>query len=236
MADECSAAQFMQRLEAERSAEQLDKLKHLKADASDIIWGVRMGTIFELAKAFITMPLEEIEKLLDSPIHEARVGALSILDKQARRKKITPAERQELYEFYLRRHDRINQWDLVDLAAPHVIGGYLIDKPRDLLYRLARSENVWERRTAIVATGYFIRQGDTTDAFQIAEILVQDPNDYIHKAVGWMLREAGKQDRPALLAFLDRHAAHMPRTMLRYAIEHLGPEKRIHYLDRKTAP
>src|ERR687895_529288 len=181
------------------------------------------------------MPPDEIEKLLESPIHEGRAGGLSIMDKQARRKKTPESRRKELFDLYLRRTDRIDNWDLVDLGAPFVVGRYLFDKPRDVLYRLARSQNVWERRTAIVSTSYFIRQGDVADTFEIAEMLLGDDHDLIHKATGGWVREAGKKDRQRLLRFLDRHAATMPRTMLRYAIEHLDKERRTYYLSTKKA-
>ena len=129
--------------------------------------------------------------------------------------------------------DRINNWDLVDRAAPYVVGGYLFDKPRDILYELARSSNIWERRTSIVSTYYFIRQGELDDTFRIAELLLNDDQDLIHKATGGWLREAGKKDRQRLLSFLDHYAATMPRTALRYAIEHLEKDQRDHYLGIK---
>jgi len=204
-----------------------------KHGEKDVFIGVAMGQVFALAKAFIDMPLGEIEVLLESPIHEARVGAVSIMDFQARSKKTPEARRRELYDLYLRRHDRINNWDLVDRAAPYVVGGYLFDKPRRVLYKLARSKNVWERRTAILSTYYFIRQGDVDDTFKIAEMLLKDEHDLIHKAVGGWLREAGKKDRPRLLSFLDQYAATMPRVALRYAIEHLDKLQRAHYLGMK---
>jgi len=177
----------------------------------------------------------EIEKLLESPVHEVRVGAVSIMDWQASSKK-TPAERRKaLFDLYLRRHDRINNWDLVDRSAPYVIGSYLSDKPRAILYRLARSKNTWERRTAIVSTYYFIRQGDVADTFKIAEMLINDDQDLIHEATGGWVREAGKKDPQQLLSFLDKHAATMPRTTLRYAIERLDRKQRDHYLRMKQA-
>jgi 3-methyladenine DNA glycosylase AlkD len=159
------------------------------------------------------------------------------MDKQARRRRTPADRRRELFELYLRRIDRIDNWDLVDLAAPYVVGGYLFDfdRPRDLLDELARSENPWERRTAIVATGYFIRQGEVDDTFRIAELLAADDHDLVQKATGWMVREAGKRDRQRLLQFLDRHAATLPRTLLRYAIEHLDQQQRSHYLGMKQA-
>jgi len=239
MSTTIDAAQFVARLEAHRSPAQAEGYRgHFQAGAGgygegEAFWGVRMGQVFALAKECIAMPLGEIETLLDSPIHEVRVGALSIMDKQGRRTKTPAAQRHDLYDLYLRRHDRINNWDLVDLGAPFVVGRYLFDQPRDILYTLARSANLWERRTAIVATAYFIRQGDLADTFALAEVLLGDDHDLIHKAAGGWLREAGKQDHPRLLAFLDRHAATMPRTFLRYAIEHLDAAQRQHYLGLK---
>lgn len=194
--------------------------------------GMGAGQIFALAKEFIELPVEEIEKLLDSPDHAARVGALSIMDKQARLKRTPESYRQELYELYLKRIDAIDTWDLVDLGAPWVIGRYLIDKPRDVLYTLARSENPWERRTAIVSCLYFIRQGEVDDTFALAGILAQDPHDYVRKATGGLLREAGKKDEAKLLSFLHTHAKTMPRVMLRYATERLDKQVRADFMAR----
>jgi 3-methyladenine DNA glycosylase AlkD len=239
MPESLSAEQFVKELETHRSPEELEKRqRYFKSGEGqygegDVFMGVRMGQVFALAKEFIEMPPEEIEKLLESPIHEVRAGALSIMDKQGRSKKTPESRRKELYDLYLRRTDRIDNWDLVDLGAPYVVGRYLFDKPRDVLYELARSESVWERRTAIVSTSYFIRQGDVDDTFEIAEMLLDDTHDLIHKATGGWLREAGKKDRQKLLSFLDRHAATMPRTALRYAIERLGKEQRARYLSMK---
>jgi 3-methyladenine DNA glycosylase AlkD len=140
---------------------------------------------------------------------------------------------KELFDLYIRRHDRINSWDLVDRSAPCVVGGYPFDKPRKILYELARSQNMPERRSAIVRTGFFIRQGDMDDTFGIAEMLLDDDRDLIHKAVGRMLRAAGGIDRQRLLNFLDKYAAIMPRTALRYAIEHLDKKQRDRYLGMK---
>lgn len=195
--------------------------------------GVRMGQLFALAKEFIEMPLDEIEKLLESPIHEVRAGGLSIMGQQSRRKKTPDSRRKELFDLYIRRHDRVNNWDLVDLGALYVVGIYLLDKPRDILYKLARSKNLWERRTAIVSTGQFIKQGDVDDTFKIAELLLKDDRDLVHKGAGWMLRAAGDSDRRKLLSFLDKYAATMPRTLLRYAIEHLDQKQREHYMSMK---
>jgi 3-methyladenine DNA glycosylase AlkD len=228
-------------LKANRSRDQLKKYQRSFGSGDgenserDVFIGVRMGQVFALAKEFIEMQPSEIEKLLESPIHEVRAGALSIMDKQARRKSTAESRRKELFDLYVRRMDRINNWDLVDVSSPYVVGGYLFDKPRDILYRLARSKNVWERRTAIVSTYYFIRQGDLDDTFAIAEMLLDDDHPLIHSAVGGWLREAGKKDRPRLLNFLDKYAASMPRTMLRYAIEHLDQRRRSRYMNMKRA-
>ena len=241
MAEDANAERFAERLYAHRSPEQREKYRRYfklgegEYGEGDEFVGVRMGQVFALAKEFIEMPPEEIEKLLESPIHEVRAGGLSIMDKQARRKRTPESRRKELFDLYMRRTDRINNWDLVDVACPYVVGGYLSDKPRDVLYELARSESLWERRTAIVSTSYFIKQGDLDDTFEIAALLLDDEEDLIHKATGGWLREAGKMDRQRLLRFLDRHAATMPRTMLRYATEHLDKEQRTHYLNMKKS-
>ena len=195
---------------------------------------IPMGRIFALAKEFTDMPPAEIEKLLDSPLHQMRVGAVSIMDWKARAKATSDASRKELFDLYIRRHDRIDTWDLVDRSAPYVVGGYLAGKPRKILYRLARSANPCERRTAIVSTYFFIRQNDLDDTFGIAEILVNDGDVLVQKAVGSWVREAGKREPKRLLQFLDRHAATLPRTILRYAIEKLTKAQRDHYLGLKA--
>lgn len=232
MPENTTAERFAERLMEHRSEEQREqyaryfKLGEGEYGEGDEFIGVRMGQVFELAKEFIEMSPDEIEKLLESETHEVRAGGLSIMDKQARRKKTPESRRKELFDLYVRRMDRINTWDLVDVSTPFVVGGYLFDKPRDILYELARSENLWERRTAIVSTYYFIRQGDLDDTFHIAEMLLGDDEDLIHKA-------AGKKDLRRLRQFLDEHAATMPRTMPRYALEHLDKEERHHYMSIK---
>lgn len=215
---------------AKQFTEKLNELGSKENEYND----VGMGQIFALAKALMDMPPTEIEKLLKSSFHKVRAGAVSIMDWQARSKKTTEARRKELFDLYIKRHDRINDWDLVDRSAPYVVGGYLADKPRHILYKLARSKSPWERRSAITATYYFIRQGDVDDTFKIAELLVNDPHDLVQKAVGGWVREAGKKDLQKLLAFLDKYAATMPRTVLRYAIEHLDKQQREHYMGLKS--
>jgi 3-methyladenine DNA glycosylase AlkD len=242
MSTEFGAARFIEKLKTYQSADELKKHhRYFKFDDDesgngDKFIGVRWGQVFELAKEFIEMPPAEIEKLLESQIHEVRGGGCSIMGKQAVSKKATEGRRKELYDLYLRRHDRINNWDLVDLAAHKVIGSYLFHfgKPRDVLYKLARSKDTWERRSAIVSTLYFIGKGEVDDAFKIAEILVNDDQDLINKATGWALRETGKKDKEQLLRFLDRHAATMPRVTLRYAMEHFDKEERDHYMGMKA--
>jgi 3-methyladenine DNA glycosylase AlkD len=235
-----TAKRFIERLKTYQSAAEREKtLRYFKTPTNgepDQFIGVRMGQVFALAKEFITMTPDEIEKLLESKIHEVRAGGCSIMDKQARSKKTTPERRKELYDLYLRRHDRINNWDLVDVCSIHVVGGYLFDNPRKILYKLARSRNMWERRTSIVSTAYFIRKGELDDTYNIAELLLGETEDLVHKATGWMLRFAGDKDRPRLLKFLDQHAATMPRVCLRYSIEKLDKKQRDHYLGlRKSA-
>ena len=235
MKQEHTAEQFINRLEACRSQDVAASHHHLAADSQDAILGVRMGQVFALAKEFIDMPLDEVEKLLESSIHEARVGAVSIMDFQARSKKTTDGRRRELFDLYIRRHDRIDTWDLVDRSAPNVVGSYLFDKPRKILYKLARSSRMAERRTAIVSTLYFIGKGDVEDALKLSGMLLEDSDDLIQKAVGWALRYAGDKDRQRLLSFLDQYAASMPRVTLRYATEHLEKKQRVHFMGMKKA-
>lgn len=201
--------------------------------ADDYFIGVRMGSIFELGKEFSQMPVAEIEQLLESPVHEIRAGAMSIMG-QCAKGRMCPEDRlKDLFDLYLRRHDRINNWDLVDLAAYYVVGRYLADKPREILYELARSQNLWERRTSIVATAHFIlKLKQVDDTFRIAEMLVHDREDLVNKGTGWMLRSAGGVDRPRLLAFLDKYAATMPRVLLRYSIEKLDKAQRDQFLSK----
>jgi 3-methyladenine DNA glycosylase AlkD len=236
-----TATAFVERLKAHQSSTELEKIqRYFKSGEGaygegDIFMGVRMGTLFKLSEEFIEMAPEEIEKLLESPIHEIRAGAVSIMNKQGRNKKTTEERRKALFELYIDRHERINNWDLVDLGAAHVIGRYLFDKPRKILYKLARSKNVWERRTSIVSTSYFLTNGQVEDTFSIAELLIKDEHDLIHKAAGGWIRQAGKTDRKRLLDFLDKYAATLPRTFLRYAIEHLDQKQKAFYMSLKDS-
>lgn len=235
-----TAEAFIEKLYRYQSDEELIKIqRYFKNEdedsaAEDQFMGIRMGQVFEVAKAFISLPIEEIELLLKNKIHEVRVGAVSIMDFQARDKKTAENRKKTLFDLYLKNHQYINNWDLIDRSAPHVIGAYLIDKKRAVLYQLALSDNIWERRTAIVSTAYFIKNKQLEDTFKIAEILVNDPQDLIQKAVGGWIREAGKRNKNTLISFLNKHAATMPRVMLRYAIEHFDSGERAYYLGLKN--
>jgi hypothetical protein len=214
---------------------QLAALQQAADESSSVRPGrIPMGQLFALAKDFIGASPEQIEVLLDRPDHPPRVVAVSVMDFQARRKTTPDSRRRDLYQLYLRRHDRIDTWDLVDRAAPHVVGGYLWDKSREPLYQLAASPHWFERRSSIVSTWFFIRRGDLDDTFCIAQILANDSHDLVQKAVGGWIREAGKRDEQRLRDYLDRNAPTMSRTALRYAVEHLLPEVRDHYLDLKN--
>jgi 3-methyladenine DNA glycosylase AlkD len=196
--------------------------------AGDVFLGIVVPQTRNVAKANIKTPLPEIRKLLQSEYHEARLCALVILTE--RFKKAKEQERREIFDFYFAGSERINNWDLVDLTCPVIVGLYLLDKDRSILYKLSESKNLWEQRISIVSTLTFIRNGDLTDTFLIAEKLLNHRHDLIHKAVGWMLREAGKRDKDRLVAFLDEHASKMPRTALRYAIEKFPEPERQRYL------
>src|SRR4051812_26972325 len=210
-----------------------DNSKYFSGDSkTNKFLHVRMASIFKTAMAYSEMPLDDIEKLLNNDFYEARMGAVSIMDFQARNKKISEAKKKQLFDLYIRCHDSIDNWDLVDRSAPFVVGGYLFDKDRKPLYKLAKSKNVMERRTAIVATYYFIRQNEINDTFKIAELLVHDKHDLINKAVGSWIREAGKRDRQMLIDFLDRFSKTMPRVTLRYAVEKLEKSTRLKYMER----
>jgi hypothetical protein len=190
-----------------------------------------MREVFTLAKSMIDMPLGDVRLLLASDGHLHRVGAVSIMDFRARRRRVTDEERAALYQLYVDEHDLINTWDLVDRAAPHVVGGYLHDRDRAPLYELSRSSDPWRRRTSVVATWYFIRVGDLDDTFALADLLAHDPDEVVQAAVGGFVREAGKHDPQRLHTYLDRHVPGLPKTILRHAIRHLPEDERQRYRD-----
>jgi 3-methyladenine DNA glycosylase AlkD len=201
----------------------------------DAFIGVTVPAQRSVARRFRNLPVKEADALLTSRIHEARLTALFILIDQFTRG--DERRRGQIFRLYMRRLRFINNWDLVDTSAAPIVGGWLEDKPRGLLDRLARSTHLWSRRLAMIATFHYIYRRDHRDAIRIASILVNDHHDLIHKAVGWMLREVDKRASPAAAtAFLDRHAATMPRTMLRYAIERLpATERRLWMSKAATA-
>jgi 3-methyladenine DNA glycosylase AlkD len=202
----------------------------------DVFIGVRVPVTRGVAKRFAGLPLEEIAVLLDSAVHEHRLAGLVILNARfasaSRQKTRDDSLREAMVRFYLHAvaRGRVNNWDLVDSSAEFVLGEFLVDRPRDLLVDLAGSESIWERRVAMISTFALLKHGDASTTIEIAELLLGDREDLIHKAVGWMLREVGKRVDPAtLIRFLDENAPRMPRTALSYATEHLSPELRAHY-------
>jgi 3-methyladenine DNA glycosylase AlkD len=196
----------------------------------DVFLGIVVPKQRAVAKKYSGLSLSDIHRLLSSKIHEHRLVALLILvDKY---QKADQGGKEEIADFYLKHTKHINNWDLVDLSAPNIPGDYLLDKDRSVLYRLARSGNLWERRISVISTLAFIRNSDFGDTLGIAGILVKDDHDLIHKAVGWMLREVGKRDLRTEEDFLNRHYRRMPRTMLRYAIERFEEKKRRFFLGK----
>jgi 3-methyladenine DNA glycosylase AlkD len=200
----------------------------------DKFLGLRVPQVRKVAREFRALPLTEVAALLESEWHEVRLLALLILVDQYRRG--DAKARDAIYRLYLANTSRINNWDLVDTSAPYIVGAQLATRGRAPLRRLAHSRSLWERRIAILSTFHFIQNGDFDDALAIVTMLLGDRHDLIHKAAGWALREVGKRDRAVLRAFLDEHAHEMPRTMLRYAIEHFDPRLRAKYLAAYTAP
>ncbi|HEY6011410.1 MAG TPA: DNA alkylation repair protein [Nitrospirota bacterium] len=198
----------------------------------DIFIGVMVPNIRRVAKEFQSAPITQIIKLLKSPIHEERL--LSLLMLVQAYEKTNEAVRKTIYGLYLRNTRFINNWDLVDLSAPNIVGVHLVDKSRKPLYALAKSRDLWKRRIAILATFAFIKRNDHKDSLKIGSMLLKDEHDLIHKAVGWMLREIGKRDLAALEGFLKKYYHDMPRTMLRYAIERFPEGKRRRYLEGKA--
>jgi 3-methyladenine DNA glycosylase AlkD len=194
----------------------------------DIFIGVKVPLARSVAKAFRSAPLNTVQELLKSPIHEERLLALLLLVERYDRG--DEEQRVAIFNVYLRHTKYINNWDLVDISAPHIVGRHLETRDRSALVRLSKSKSLWERRIGIMATFWFIKKGDFADALMISEILLKDSNDLIHKAVGWMVRETGKRNIMVEEKFLKRHYKDMPRTMLRYAIERFPEKKRQAYL------
>lgn len=184
----------------------------------------------KIAKKYIDTPLKDLQELLNSEIHEYRQISLMILVYKFQNKKTTEEEKEKIYKLYLKNTKNINNWDLVDISAHHIVGKYLLDKDREILYKLAKSKNLWEKRIAIISTFAFIRTNEFEDTLKISEMLLNDNHDLMHKAVGWMLREVGNRNLKTEEDFLRKYYKKMPRTMLRYAIEKFEETKRQKYL------
>lgn len=202
----------------------------------DVFIGISNPKLRKIAKRYSHLSLEELKTMLSNPIHEYRLVALIIMVNTF--KKSSFAHQDDLYSLYLwaLKKGHINNWDLIDLSAPNIIGEYLLDKPTDILDELAASSSIWEKRVAILSTAAFLRKGDATQTLRIVTKLVDDKHDLIQKAAGWLLREVGKRNgQETLTVFLDKHATTMPRTALRYSIERLSPELRAHYMQLKTS-
>lgn len=194
----------------------------------DEFLGIKVPISRSIAKQFKDLALTEIQELLNSPIHEERLIALFILIEHF--KKADANSKKIIFDFYLRNTKRVNNWDLVDLSAERIIGVYLLDKDNNVLFKLARSKNLWEKRIAIMSTFHFIKNGNYETTLAIADMLLKDEHDLIHKAVGWMLREIGNRNLKVEESYLKDHYKTMPRTMLRYAIEKFPEKKRQAYL------
>ncbi|MDD4531462.1 MAG: DNA alkylation repair protein [Candidatus Pacebacteria bacterium] len=196
----------------------------------DVFLGIKVPVQRAIVKKFKDADLKEIQDLLDDPIHECRLTGLLILVNRYK----TAEDKRKIFDFYLKNAKRVNNWDLVDLTAPNIIGDFLLDKKKErkVLYSLAKSKNIWERRIAILSTFTFLRNGDYKDTLKISEMLLRDDHDLIHKAVGWMLREVGKRDKSVEVSFLEKYSKTMPRTMLRYAIEKFTPRERAFFMKK----
>lgn len=196
----------------------------------DVFLGITVPVQRKIAKRYVNLSLSDLQTMLNSKIHEFRLVALFIL--VYKYTKSDEKGKKEIVDFYLKNTKNVNNWDLVDSSAGYILGEYLYDKDKSILYKLARSENLWEKRIAIIATQGFIRKNYFDDTLKISEILINDKHDLIHKAVGWMLREVGNRDLKTLYTFLDKHYLKMPRTMLRYAVEKFEKPKKEFYMKR----
>lgn len=231
---EHTAAGIITRLEilanpdAARFAQRFFKTGAGQYGEGDLFRGIRVPVLRKLSLSLDTISLPEVIQLLSSAWHEDRLLALLLLMRRFQHGK--EPDQEHIYDLYLAHTHSINNWDLVDISAPHIVGRFLQDRDRSPLYRLVNSESLWERRIAIISTAHFIRRGEFTDTIALSEILLQDHEELLHKATGWMLREVGKRDTAVLESFLTQHCRCMPRVMLRYAIERFPEERRQHYL------
>jgi len=197
----------------------------------DIFLGITVPIIRNIVKMTKELPLSEIQILVNSPYHEIRLSGFLFLVQQFKKSK-SEDEKKDIFDFYLKNAKQANNWDLVDVTCRDVIGAYLLNKKekRSVLYRLAESSNLWEQRIAIISTWTFIKHHNFEDTLKLAEKLIDHKHDLIHKAIGWMLREVGKKDKSVLIDFLKIHTRKLPRTALRYAIEHFSSEEKVHFM------
>ena len=236
MADDLTAEALTNALRAESSAADLADVRE-RIPPDEEAFGLRMGTLFATAKRYTGMSLDEVDQLLDHPAYEARLAAFCVLDFKARRR-LTKEQRREMFDLYLRRHDRITSWDMVDRSAPRVVGGYLTGRPKAPLQELAASGEPLRRRTAITAPLYFVRAGtedDVAEAYAIAARLAADPEPVVHNAVGIFLKHAWTLDQPTLVDFLDEHAGSMSRPAVRLAAEKLPSDVRQRFVGRRRS-
>lgn len=197
----------------------------------DCFLGVVVPENRRISKACLDLPFDDLQEMLNSKWHEVRLSALIILVERFKRKRISLEERDEIYHFYLKNACHCNNWDLVDLTCPTIVGRHLLERSdRSVLYQLAKSDNLWEQRISIVSTITFIRSGQFDDTINLVRLLMNHKHDLMHKAIGWMLREIGKKDKQVLNEFLNEYATLLPRTSLRYAIEHHTIEERKYYM------
>ncbi|MFA6080831.1 MAG: DNA alkylation repair protein [Patescibacteria group bacterium] len=196
----------------------------------DRFLGIAVPNLRTISKKYQSLGIKDLQKLIDSKIHEHRLSSLMIL--RMKYQKANIKDQSLIVRFYLKNTKKINNWDLVDLSSHYILGNWLIDKDKKILFKLARSKNLWEKRISIISTFAFIRENQFSDTTKISEILLKDKNDLIHKAVGWALREIGKKDKKTEIDFLNKHYKTMPRTMLRYAIEKFSDKERKFYLSK----
>jgi 3-methyladenine DNA glycosylase AlkD len=225
----------LETLKNEKQAAQLQRyFKTGKGEyaAGDVFLGIKVPIQRKICKNYYPLPLNDLQNLMDSKIHEHRMCALFILVRKYQRAKKDEAEKEKIFHFYIynAKLGNINNWDLVDLSAPNIVGDFLLNNDKSILYKMAVSYSLWERRIAVLASFAFIKKNKFEASFRLAEMLMNDKHDLIHKAVGWMLREIGKRNPKAEEMFLNMHYKKMPRTMLRYAIEKFSKEKRKMYL------
>jgi 3-methyladenine DNA glycosylase AlkD len=206
---------------------------YFKGAEDEIFLGITVPILRQVAREFELLPLDDVRRLMRSRVHDQRLLGGAILERRYERG--SDREREKIFAFYVRNRHLVRSWDAVDGTAPNIVGPYLLKRDKKLLYQWARSSSLWERRIAMVSTLHFIRHGNITDTLRLAKILLHDDEDLIHKATGWMLREVGKQDPAALRKFLKAHAATMPRTMLRYAIERFPERERQRWLRVRSA-